>query len=133
MKLIVCGPIAYGKIQEIKELQRILKEKGFGVIDQFQEKKMDYSSIEDFRGKKRLAEKIVRNDLKFIEKCDVVVAICDKPSFGTAMEIYYAKGLGKKVIVLNETAQRSPWPIAFADQIVKNKEELIKALLKLGS
>jgi len=133
MKLIVCGPIAYGNIREIKELQRSLREEGFEVIDQFQDKKMDYSSIEDFRGKKRLAEKIVRNDLKFIEKCDVVVAICDKPSFGTAIEIYYAKKLGKKVIVLNKEAQQSPWPIAFADQLVKNKEELIEALLKLGS
>mgnify|MGYP000094191052 CR=1 FL=1 len=133
MKLIVCGPIAYGNIREIKELQRSLREEGFEVIDQFQDKKMDYSSIEDFRGKKRLAEKIVRNDLEFIEKCDVVVAICDKPSFGTAIEIYYAKKLGKKVIVLNKEAQQSPWPIAFADQLVKNKEELIEALLKLGS
>ena len=133
MKLIVCGPIAYGNIREIKELQRSLREEGFEAIDQFQDKKMDYSSIEDFRGKKRLAEKIVRNDLKFIEKCDVVVAICDKPSFGTAIEIYYAKKLGKKVIVLNKEAQQSPWPIAFADQLVKNKEELIEALLKLGS
>ncbi|HDI12414.1 MAG TPA: hypothetical protein ENF63_02345, partial [Candidatus Bathyarchaeota archaeon] len=122
-----------GNIREIKELQRSLREEGFEVIDQFQDKKMDYSSIEDFRGKKRLAEKIVRNDLEFIEKCDVVVAICDKPSFGTAIEIYYAKKLGKKVIVLNKEAQQSPWPIAFADQLVKNKEELIEALLKLGS
>ena len=133
MKLLVCGPVAHGNIQKIKELQNFLKEEGFNVIDQFREEEMDYSSIRDFRDKKRLAERIVKNDLKFIEECDVIVAICDKPSFGTAIEIYYAKKLGKKVIVLNEEAQPSPWPIAFAEHVVRSKEELIEVLLKLGS
>jgi len=133
MKLLVCGPVAHGNIQKIRELQNFLKKEGFNVIDQFREEEMDYSSIRDFRDKKRLAERIVKNDLKFIEECDVIVAICDKPSFGTAIEIYYAKKLGKKVIVLNEEAQPSPWPIAFAEHVVRSKEELIKILLKLGS
>ena len=130
MKLLVCGPVAHGNIRKIRELQNFLKEEGFNVIDQFREEEMDYSSIRDFRDKKRLAERIVENDLKFVEECDVIVAICDKPSFGTAIEIYYAKKLGKKVIVLNEEAQPSPWPIAFAEQVVRSKEELIKILLK---
>ena len=133
MKLLVCGPVAHGNIQKIRELQNFLKKEGFNVIDQFREEEMDYSSIRDFRDKKRLAERIVENDLKFIEECDVMVAVCDKPSFGTAIEIYYAKKLGKKVIVLNEEAQPSPWPIAFAEQVVRSKEELIEVLLKLDS
>jgi len=133
MKLLVCGPVAHGSIQKIRELQNFLKEEGFNVIDQFRKEEMNYSSIRDFRDKKQLAERIVENDLKFIEECDVIVAICDKPSFGTAIEIYYAKKLGKKVIVLNEEAQPSPWPIAFAEHVVRSKEELIEVLLKLDS
>ena len=129
----MCGPIAYGDIRKIRELQKFLRDKGFEVIDQFQEKQMDYSNIRDFREKKRLAERIVENDLKFIVECDVIVAVCDKPSFGTAIEIYCAKKLGKKVIVLNEQPQPSPWPIAFADQIVKSGRELVEALLNLDS
>ena len=31
-----------------------------------------------FRDKKRLVERIVENDLKFIEECDVIVAIWNK-------------------------------------------------------
>jgi len=57
MKIMVCGPIAYGDIKRIKELQKFLKEKGFEVIDQFQRKEMDYSNIKDFRTKGSLREK----------------------------------------------------------------------------
>ncbi|RLI22734.1 hypothetical protein DRO54_00365 [Candidatus Bathyarchaeota archaeon] len=121
MRLMVCGPIAYGNIKKIKELQNFLRENGFNVIDQFREEEMNYSGVRDFRDKKKLAERIVENDLKFVDECDVIVAICDEPSFGTAMEIHYAKKLGKKVVIFNEKAQPSPWPIAFADHIVKTK------------
>ena len=131
MKIMVCGPIAGKGVDEIKILQKILIESGFQVINQLRAG-MNYSYIDDFRNKKQLAERIVTSDLKSIEKSDIIVAICNEPSFGTAIEIYYAKKLGKKVIVLNEQAQPSPWPIAFADQIVKSKEELVKKLRKMS-
>ena len=130
MKIMVCGPIAGKGVDEIKLFQKVLIENGFQVVNQLKAG-MNYSYIDDFRNKKQLAERIVTSDLKSIEKSDIIVAICNEPSFGTAIEIYYAKKLGKKVIVLNEEAQPSPWPIAFADQIVKSKDELIKTLLKL--
>jgi len=132
MKIMVCGPIAGKGVDEIKILQKILIENGFQVINQLKAEEMNYSYIDDFRNKKQLAERIVTSDLKSIEKSDIIVAICNEPSFGTAIEIYYAKKLGKKVIILNEQAQPSPWPIAFADQIVKSKEELVKKLLKMS-
>lgn len=128
MKVIVCGPIAYGNIEKIKVFQKILEKKGYTVIDQFKSNEMDYKSVDDFRDKKELAEKIVKNDFACIKECDVLVAVCDLPSFGTAMEIYHAKMLSKKVIVLNEKVQPSPWPIAFADKIVRNLDELIRYL-----
>lgn len=128
MKIIVCGPIAYGSIRRIRSLQKILEQEKFDVIDQFYSKEMDYSDIKDFRDNKKLAEKIVLNDLSFIEKSDLIIAICDQPSFGTAIEMYYAKQLGKMVIVLNEVEQPSPWPIAFADIIVKDITSLLNVL-----
>lgn len=42
--------------------------------------------------------------------------------------MYYAKQLGKMVIVLSEREQPSPWPIAFADIIVKDINTLIDVL-----
>ncbi|MEM2180764.1 MAG: nucleoside 2-deoxyribosyltransferase [Nitrososphaeria archaeon] len=128
MNIAVCGPIAYGDIEKIKRLQEILEKEKFDVIDQFLSKEMDYSCIKDFRDNKKLAEKIVSNDLSFIEKSDLIIAICDQPSFGTAIEMYYAKQLGKMVIVLSEREQPSPWPIAFADIIVKDINTLIDVL-----
>ena len=130
MKVIVCGPVAYGNIQRIKELQNFLRQNGFKVVDQFQQG-MDYSDVKDFRDKRELAVSIVKNDLYNIKNCDVIIAICDQPSFGTAVEIYYAKKLGKKIVVFSEKSVASPWPIAFSDYIVKSREELVKVLSKI--
>lgn len=131
MKIFVCGPIAFGGVEEIRRLQKILEREMFEVIDQFQSKEMDYSGVKDFRGDRRLAQAIVSNDLSLIEGSDLIVAICNKPSFGTAIEIYYAKMSGKKVIVLNEVEQPSPWPIAFADAVVEDVGSLINVLKKM--
>ena len=130
MKVIVCGPVAYGNIQRIKELQSFLRQNGFKVVDHFQ-RGMDYSDVKDFRDKRELAVSIVKNDLYNIKNCDVMVAICDQPSFGTAVEIYYAKKLGKKIVVFSEKSVASPWPIAFSDYIVKSSEELVKVLSEI--
>ncbi|MEM3692691.1 MAG: nucleoside 2-deoxyribosyltransferase [Candidatus Bathyarchaeia archaeon] len=113
LKLLICGSVGYGRIEKIRFLQNYLRENGFNVIDQFQIEMMDYSEIKDFRDKSELAKMIVKNDLSFIEKCDAIIALCDEPSFGTAIEIYYAKNIGKTVIILNKQPQPSPWPIAY--------------------
>jgi nucleoside 2-deoxyribosyltransferase len=124
MKVIVCGPIAYGSVEEIRMVQKFLEKEGYDVIDQFKLSEMDYSSVEDFRDRREVAERIVKNDLAFVDECDILVALCDGPSFGTAIETFYAKMHGKTVIVLSEKPQPSPWPIAFADTIVKSLDEL---------
>lgn len=128
-KVIVCGAIANKGISKIRKIQTFLKEKGFHVIDQISNK--DYSKIKDFRGKKNLAEEIVRQDLDFIKESDVVVALIDRPSFGVAMEIYFAKIMGKRIVIMSKKRVPSPWPIAFSDQIIHNEEQLVLALKEL--
>jgi nucleoside 2-deoxyribosyltransferase len=128
-KVIVCGAIANKGISKIRKIQTFLKEKGFHVIDQISNK--DYSKIKDFRGKKNLAEEIVRQDLDFIKESDVVVALIDRPSFGVAMEIYFAKIMGKRIVIMSKKRVPSPWPIAFSDQIIRNEEQLVLALKEL--
>ncbi|MGB9659938.1 MAG: nucleoside 2-deoxyribosyltransferase [Nitrososphaerales archaeon] len=110
-------------------MQSLLKEKGFHVIDQISDK--DYSKIKDFRDKKNLAEEIVKHDLDFIKESDIVVALIDRPSFGVAMEIYFAKNIGKKVIIMSERRVPSPWPIAFSDRITRDEEQLMLVLREL--
>ena len=125
MKVIVCGSVGYGGIEEIRRLQQLLREKGYDVIDQL---KLDYSDIDDFRDKPELWSEIVRNDLEFCGKADVIVLIATNPSFGAMAEVVISSLKGKPVIAYCPKAVKSPWPLYFATAIAKNDEELIKAL-----
>jgi len=131
MKIMVCGPIGYGRLSKIRRIQSLLKKSGFTVIDHIS-REMDYSDIKDFRDKKELAEKIVKHDLNFIKNSDIIVAIADSPSYGTAIEMFVAKELGKKVILFSEREIPTPWSIAFSDHVVKSKEELILRLEEIA-
>ncbi len=126
MKVIVLGAVGYGDIKEIISIQRFLKEKGFEVIDQF--KNLDYSYVEDFRDKKELCEKIIKNDLKYVSEADVVIFLVTKPSFGAMAETIFSYLTGKYVIALCKDKVKSPWPIYFSNYIVKNESELIDVL-----
>ncbi|MCP8319871.1 MAG: nucleoside 2-deoxyribosyltransferase [archaeon] len=129
-KIIVCGSIANRGISKIRRIQSLLKEKGFHVTDQISDE--DYSKIKDFRDKKSLADEIIKHDLDFIKKSDLVVALIDRPSYGVAVEIYFAKMMGKKVITMSKRRIPSPWPIALSDRIINNEEQLVSALKELG-
>ncbi len=131
MKIVVCGAIANKGVSKIRKVQSLLKEKDFHVVDQISDE--DYSKIKDFEDKKNLAEEIVKHDLDFIKESDIVVALIDRPSFGVAIEIYFAKTLGKKVIIMSKRKVPSPWPIAFSDRIVHDEEQLILTLRELQS
>jgi nucleoside 2-deoxyribosyltransferase len=128
LKVLVCGPIGYGELAKIRVIQSLLKEKGFVVLDHISNEHMDYSRIKDFRDKQDLAKRIVEHDLEFIKKGDVIVAIINRPSYGTAVEMFVAKKLGKKVISYSEKEVPTPWPIAFSDIVVRSYNELISAL-----
>ncbi|MCP8310998.1 MAG: nucleoside 2-deoxyribosyltransferase [Candidatus Methylarchaceae archaeon HK01B] len=129
MKIVVCGSIGDKGVSEIREIQSLLKKEGFDVIDQISYE--DYSQIKDFRDKKYLAEDITKHDLDFIRESDVVVALFDGPSYGVAVEIYFAKQMGKKVVFMSKRRVSSPWPIALSDRIVYDEEQLVSTLKEL--
>lgn len=124
MKIMVCGSIGYGGLSKIRKIQSLLKENGFTVVDQIS-KDIVCGGSKDFRNEKKLSEKVVKHDLGFVKKSDVIVVIADAPSYGTAIEMFVAKELGKKVIVFSEKEIPTPWPIAFSDYIVNSYKELI--------
>lgn len=128
---MVCGSIGYGGINEIRRLYALLREKGYDIVDHLIEKGMDYSDINDFRDKKELSHEIIKHDLEYVNKSDIIIVVANSPSYGTAMEMLIAKEGGKKVIVLAKDPIPSPWPINFSDFIVKDESELIKLLDKL--
>ena len=133
LKIMVCGSIGYGNIDELKKFYGILKNNGFDVLDHLSQCGMDYSDIKDFREKKELASKIVRHDMEFIAKADVIVVLANFPSYGAAIEMEIAKKSGKKVILYAPKPVPTPWPVEFSDFVAKNQDELFDILRKLDS
>ena len=131
MQIMVCGSIGYGGVEEIKHLYSFLYKEGFKTVDHLVEKGMDYSGINDFRDKKDLSSKIVNHDLEYVKKADVLVVLANKPSHGTAIEMFVAKSSGKKIILFAKDPVPTPWPVNFSDDICTSDEELIKLLRKL--
>jgi hypothetical protein len=131
MKIMVCGSIGYGGIDEIRETYLFLRNEGFDIVNHILSKCMDYSHIKDFRYRKALSHRIVKYDLELINKTDVLVVLSNRPSYGTGIEAYIAKNLGKQVILFAKSPVPTPWPIEFSDYTVKNEDELIKVLYEL--
>jgi nucleoside 2-deoxyribosyltransferase len=130
---MVCGSIGYGGIDKIRKMYSLLRRKGFDIVDHLVHKGMDYSDIGDFRDKKELSQQIVNYDLQVVEKADVIVVIANRPSYGTAIEMYIARHSNKKVILLANDPVPTPWPVNFSDYVVRNEGDLIILLEKLAS
>lgn len=128
---MVCGSIGYGGVNEMMRLYAIIREKGFDTLNHLVEKGMDYSGIDDFRDKIELCQKIVKHDLEYVNKADILVISASPPSYGTAMEMLIARYKGKRIILLAKDKVPTPWPINFSDFIVKGEQELFELLNKL--
>ena len=133
---MVCGSIGYSRrrgAHDIEDMYTFLQSKGFSIVDHMvrKEEGMDYSDIMDFRDKPDLSRKIVEYDLEYVKKADVIVAIANEPSYGTAIEVFFAKKSGKKVILLAKDPVPTPWPINFSDYIVNDEDQLIELLHQL--
>src|SRR5690348_16833160 len=64
----------------------------------------------DYRGKERgHAQDIVNADLFDILLSDAVLVYAERPSWGTAMELVYARMLGKPVFAIYSGYEPSPW------------------------
>jgi len=128
---MVCGSIGYGGIEEIRDLYAALREEGFDTLDHLLQKDMDYSRVKDFRGKRGLARSIVKKDMEYVAKADVVVVISNGPSYGTAIELYAAKKEGKRTVLLAQRPVPTPWPVNFSDFVVTSKRDLVRLLRKM--
>jgi hypothetical protein len=96
MFVMVLGSIGYGGIDSIRRVYSLLQKENFSILNHVEEEHMDYSHIADFRDEKELSEKIVKHDLKYVEKADVLVVLTGRPSYGTAIEMYKARLLGNE-------------------------------------
>lgn len=79
----------------------------------------------DYRGRELepgIAAEIVAGDIEDINASDAILVFFDKPSVGTAMEVFYAKhNLGKPVVVIDASDKPlSPWLLHHADSVTKH-------------
>jgi nucleoside 2-deoxyribosyltransferase len=83
----------------------------------------------DFRGRTEGHEaEIVEGDLADIESCDAVLAAFTSADEGTAMEAWYAHGLGKLVVAYTGGRPPHPWTVYVADLVHAELEAAIQAL-----
>lgn len=52
---------------------------------------------------------IVDGDLADIRACDVLLVNASRPSWGTAMEVYFAHSVGRYVVAFGAGPSPSPW------------------------
>ena len=83
----------------------------------------------DFRGRTQGKEaEIVEGDLADIDSCDAVLAAFTSPDEGTAMEAWYARSAGKRVVAYTGGAPPHPWTVYVADAIFDELEGAVAAL-----
>jgi nucleoside 2-deoxyribosyltransferase len=83
----------------------------------------------DFRGHTEGREQeIVEGDLADIDSCDAVLAAFTAPDEGTAMEAWYARSRGKRVIAYTGGGPPHPWTVYVAAEVHAELEAAVSAL-----
>src|SRR5687767_928937 len=115
MKTIyLCGPINGCTDSEAKNWREYCKEhlgNYFNILDPMRR---------DYRGNEaENIEEIIEGDLRDIDNSDIILANAQKPTWGTAMEIYDAFSKGKYVVTVCDSPRPSPWLIGHSQETVK--------------
>lgn len=100
----LCGAINGRTDSECKDWRELAKARldvGFNCLDPM---RRDYRGAED-----QSVETIVSGDIKDIDDSDIVLAVADAPSWGTAMEIFYANSISVYVVTVCGQSRISPW------------------------
>ena len=112
-RVYLSGPI-YGTTDQEQSWRRQaakLLGKAYDVLDPM---RRDYRNI---RYNTVNSRDIIRHDLEEVDHCHVVLANCERPGWGTAMEIFYAHMKGKPVLFFTSNKNPSPWLLAHARNV----------------
>ncbi len=75
----------------------------------------DYRGVED-----QNVDAIVRGDLVDVIESDVILANAARPSWGTAMEVFFAHSIGRPVVAVVGDGPVSPWLRHHSGHIVRS-------------
>ena len=128
MKLIIylCGGINALSDKECNEWRSTVKNQLEDRFDFLDPMRRDYRGKED-----KLYQQIVKNDLEDIRKADYILALANRPSWGTAMEIYEAIQ-HKPVITICNQKNISPWLRFNSSVIFKTIDEAIEYFIMIS-
>lgn len=79
-------------------------------------------------------EAIIKNDLRMIAECDVLLVNGNRPSWGTAMEMFFAYQLHKLIFVVIDTSKDmeiSPWLVHHVNVLFTTMDQAINYLMVL--
>ncbi len=126
MRIYLAGPIFQCEDHEAIAWREAAKAEfdGFEVIDPMER---DYRGATDENCKK-----IVEEDKALIETCDILLVNHLKPSVGTSMEILYAWERDKKVYLICEDGEVSPWLLYHSTRIFKSQEDAFQHIRRFS-
>jgi nucleoside 2-deoxyribosyltransferase len=103
-----------------REATGLVRAAGWEPVDPFRR---------DFRGRTQGHEaEIVEGDLEDIRSCDAVLADFTVPDEGTAMEAWFAHGIGTRVVAYTGGAEPHPWTVYVADAVCGDLSDAVRAL-----
>jgi len=83
----------------------------------------------DYRGREsENVREIVESDIADIASCDIIFVWAERPSWGTAMEIVYARQAGKRIVTYC-SGRISPWLQYHSSVVVNTWEDVRTGLL----
>lgn len=125
MKTYLCGPINGCSDSEAIDWRNLVKGK-LGEENCIDPMRRDYRGREMEPG---IDGEIVRGDIEDIRKSDVLLVSYNRPSVGTAMEVFFANLIGMPVLVVaSKGAALSPWLTYHATAIFNTYDEAIRVI-----
>lgn len=123
--IYLCGPINGCTDEECKDWRELVKTIWPGTcIDPMRR---------DYRGREHESrDEIVELDKIDVAKADALLVSCEKPSWGTAMEILYAWQIGKPVVVVCPGEMvLSPWLAYHSHRVCHSYADAVETLKAL--
>lgn len=88
----------------------------------------------DYRGiEARNADELVTRDLADIARADWMLARADRPSWGTAMEIFFAHSKGVRVAAFGAGDKPSPWLMHHAELRASLEDAIAFLISRIGT
>lgn len=129
-KIYLAGPLKDCTWEQKTEWRESFKRRFAGLFEFFDP--MEFEGIaECTQTPKEMGEKLVKMDVSYISKSDIIVANMWKLSIGTIMELVYASIEQKTIFVICSKQFESLWLLAHATKVFRTIDQVFEELEKI--